>query len=437
MLNEFETQVDNLFDCYNERKLTFEDLKKLLKNLKIIWDCCRVDIKNFGGQSSYIRVLSSLDDFTLSYPGWFNDNNGQGCKIEGQGHLDELKIQCNSAGKLIIDMRGLDSKNSNDERIPIYINYTKFSINNKTIFDENKLVWHNQPFVYSKESKKDDIYIINLEYKTIFTYFHHLTTFFNNPKDIETAKKEYKLLKGYIASERNLLEIEINQKEPNITSQQEQLITLKKNMDMMTQKYDTEITTLKEDLNKYRETNYEFLNTLFIFCDVKAKGLLKYVHLLNIELLDFIVKICDKYDLDYWLDFGLLLGAVRHNGFIPWDDDLDIGMMRKDYDKLVEVIESEIEENGLSDVLRISLNMHQFKPLPILQLLYYSEEVGDSIIAGIDIFPYDYIEDISNCDESTYKIDSLVMRSEELYNLFLVIEDCFEYLEKIEQESGI
>ena len=40
-------------------------------------------------------------------------------------------------------------------------------------------------------------------------------------------------------------------------------------------------------------------------------------------------------------------------------------------------------------------------------------------------------------DESTYKIDSLIMRSEELYNLFLVIEDCFEYLEKIEQESGI
>ena len=59
----------------------------------------------------------------------------------------------------------------------------------------------------------------------------------------------------------------------------------------------------------------------------------------NIELRLFekFKRICEKYDLSYFLIGGAAIGAVRHQGFIPWDDDLDIGMPRSDFDKLMKV----------------------------------------------------------------------------------------------------
>jgi len=53
-------------------------------------------------------------------------------------------------------------------------------------------------------------------------------------------------------------------------------------------------------------------------------------------------KICQRHEIPYWLDFGTLLGTVRHNGFIPWDDDLDIACFGKDYAKLTRVLQEEL-----------------------------------------------------------------------------------------------
>ena len=70
----------------------------------------------------------------------------------------------------------------------------------------------------------------------------------------------------------------------------------------------------------------------------KATGQVREIQLANLALLVEFDKLCRENNLRYWLDGGTLLGAVRHKGYIPWDDDIDIGMFREDYNKVFDVI---------------------------------------------------------------------------------------------------
>src|SRR5690554_1155344 len=76
-------------------------------------------------------------------------------------------------------------------------------------------------------------------------------------------------------------------------------------------------------------------------------NLLREVQLVQLEILKSIKDICEKEGISYFLDSGTLLGAVRHKGFIPWDDDLDIGMLRYDYNKFISAAPKYIDEFGL------------------------------------------------------------------------------------------
>lgn len=66
--------------------------------------------------------------------------------------------------------------------------------------------------------------------------------------------------------------------------------------------------------------------------------LLRKHQLKMLEMLDYVDKVCRRNNIDYWLSGGTLLGAVRHQGFIPWDDDLDIVLLKKDLEKLHKLL---------------------------------------------------------------------------------------------------
>ncbi len=69
---------------------------------------------------------------------------------------------------------------------------------------------------------------------------------------------------------------------------------------------------------------------------------LRALQLTELEVVRIFAQICEKYHLRYYIVGGTMLGAVRHQGFIPWDDDMDVGMPRPDYEKFINIVRGEL-----------------------------------------------------------------------------------------------
>ena len=73
-------------------------------------------------------------------------------------------------------------------------------------------------------------------------------------------------------------------------------------------------------------------------------SLMKRAWAAQMEMLEELQKICEKHDIRYYAEWGTLLGTIRHGGFVPWDDDMDICMLREDYDRFRAVVDEELPE---------------------------------------------------------------------------------------------
>lgn len=78
-------------------------------------------------------------------------------------------------------------------------------------------------------------------------------------------------------------------------------------------------------------------------CDYTVTKDIKEVWAIEIDLLMQLDEVCKKHNLKYYITDGTMLGTVRHKGFIPWDDDIDVTMFRDDYEKLLKVAETEFK----------------------------------------------------------------------------------------------
>ena len=121
-------------------------------------------------------------------------------------------------------------------------------------------------------------------------------------------------------------------------------------------------------------------------------GVLERVQQIETDMLAEIDRICRKHGLTYWIDGGTCLGAVRHKGFIPWDDDIDIGMPLEDYYKFADLCETELPEGMIFVTPQNNPNMLVLWGKLCAEGTLFVErdawEIGVREGIFIDVFPY-------------------------------------------------
>ncbi|MDO5126684.1 MAG: LicD family protein [Eubacteriales bacterium] len=146
-----------------------------------------------------------------------------------------------------------------------------------------------------------------------------------------------------------------------------------------------------------------------IRCDFEISEMMKRAWAAELEVYEVLQTICDKHSLKLFADGGTLLGAVRHKGFIPWDDDMDFCLLREDYNRLIELLPNELPAGFvMTGMYATTKRLQDAGDVHHLRVIA-DEEYWDMnsymkrfhgfpyYRIGVDIFPVDYYLD--NDDE--------------------------------------
>ena len=125
----------------------------------------RIDIKNQGTSSNNLMILDINDlNSKIDRPNWFKDFLGSGTQIHSSNGILNFKIKCVNDGELVIKLRGVDVRDKNGKRFPVYIDYTNFSVNGKNIINSNELTSHDYPYTFSKLVQDSEIVDIQVQW---------------------------------------------------------------------------------------------------------------------------------------------------------------------------------------------------------------------------------------------------------------------------------
>ena len=163
----------------------------------------------------------------------------------------------------------------------------------------------------------------------------------------------------------------------------------------------------------------------------------------EIEVLNEVDRICRQHDIQYFADWGTLLGTIRHKGFVPWDDDMDITMKREDYTRFCQIVR---QEQGELEIINFHTDPEWKDMLSRVingRSVNYTEEHlrkyhGFPYVAGLDIFPLDYVAPTEEEDKLQCSIISIVEAfSANIRNNTATPEEIEQTTKDIEQMCGV
>ena len=153
-----------------------------------------------------------------------------------------------------------------------------------------------------------------------------------------------------------------------------------------------------------------------------AVGQKRELQLANLKILVAVDEFCRKHNIRYWVSDGTALGAARHGDFIPWDDDIDITMLRSDYDKMIAIFNAENTNPNL--ILELCS-----APRGIFNMVKIKHKQIPSL--WVDIFPYDlYAEKVKTWDERiqlTAQADKIQVKNKKRYKKGSSVPEFHQY----------
>lgn len=138
---------------------------------------------------------------------------------------------------------------------------------------------------------------------------------------------------------------------------------------------------------------------------------------IQLDILKYTADICEKNNINYFLGGGTLLGAIRHKGYIPWDDDIDIMIPREGYEKLIELFNNK-EDNDYKLLCYKNCNDYYYPFAKIVNKKTKMEELKFNEIEEmgiyIDVFPIDFLPNDAN------KIKNIFKKYDRMYKLIAI-----------------
>lgn len=136
---------------------------------------------------------------------------------------------------------------------------------------------------------------------------------------------------------------------------------------------------------------------------------------IQLDILKFVDSLCHKHKINYSIFYGTLIGAIRHEGYIPWDDDIDIVLLRDDYNRLLEAFNNEHHQYYTFNTHQSS--KHYFFPYGKVsdsRTVLTESGVNGTIGVNIDVFPIDFISD------DVLTAESIIKQSAKIRKLLIV-----------------